>query len=753
MHLPRPVYSGRLLSVTLVSCFALLVLTLGWPLLSGRLYVGDDLGNFHIPIRYVYQAALQAHHSFLWAPQFFGGLYLHGEGQGGLSHPLHIFLYRALSLQWAFSVEFLLSYLLMFPGMYVFLRRLELPPPAALFGAIIFTFSGFNLLHFMHINAIAIVAHIPWLLAAIDLLFRTTDGRQVALAQLFIALATASQLLLGYPQYVWFSALAEVALVAFRLRSSTTGWRVGAFVWATAVGVLLGGVQLLPTIEALRNSVRSDPSLQFRLSGSLEPVNLMQLWSPYGLDGRVKGVNIHEFGLYNGSVCTVALGWLFLRRRALGRWRTLVAACGAFAGAMLLLALGSHGGIYPAMVRLPLLGLFRVPSRHIVLVHLALAVLAAVMMADVLGFAQRPKQRMPWACLWPLAIPVGLSALTLGGYIWISRGPVRYQSLIPFSSLRRTALGAGLIVAATLLLVAVARGYRMAPLWIAMLTVADLSAWGLSYVWSVPAQDLQEFLERIPAPPGNHTGERVHVAPGSPYWSCAYRADRERAGMAPGRCSTACCSPTYENALVMKGYRIAGGYFALTPRRELPREDATSQRLLGVRWIFKDGGWMDLDGALPRTRLVTEAAVTRDVARDMHKLDTRRTALVDRSVGDLTATAVGTAYIVTDSPGLIEVMIAASGRQLLILSETYDSGWRATEDGRQIPIYRAYGDLMACVVTSATQRVVFSFEPDSFRWGLEASIGGGILAIVSFLGCLLLERKAPVPASGGGQRP
>jgi len=177
MRLPRAVYSDRSLSIALVSCFALLLLALGWPLLSGRLYVGEDLGNFHIPVRYVYRAALQAHDSFLWAPQFSGGLYLHGEGQGGLSHPVHIFLYRTLSLQRAFTVEFLLSYLLMFPGMYVLLRRLELPPPAALFGAIVFTFSGFNLLHFMHINAIAVVAHIPWLLAAIDVLLRATDGR------------------------------------------------------------------------------------------------------------------------------------------------------------------------------------------------------------------------------------------------------------------------------------------------------------------------------------------------------------------------------------------------------------------------------------------------------------------------------------------------------------------------------------------------------------------------------------------------
>ena len=38
----------------------------------------------------------------------------------------------------------------------------------SLFGGLVFTFCGFNLLHFVHVNAIAVVAHMPWLLYAID---------------------------------------------------------------------------------------------------------------------------------------------------------------------------------------------------------------------------------------------------------------------------------------------------------------------------------------------------------------------------------------------------------------------------------------------------------------------------------------------------------------------------------------------------------------------------------------------------------
>jgi len=719
---------ARMISVTMILCFALVFFALAGPLVAGRLYVTDDLGSFHIPIRWVYQTALQTHDTFLWAPQFFGGLYLHAEGQAGMYHPLHLLLYRTLSLQPAFSIELLLPYLVMFPGMYWFLRRLALPQPAALFGAFIFTFSGFNLLHFMHMNAIAIVAHIPWLLAAVDVLLRTSDRRQVALAQLFIALATASQLLLGYPQYVWFSLLAEIAFVLFRFNTSVAGWRLGAFALATVLGFLLGSVQLLPTIDALRASTRSDPSLQFRISFSLDPANLIQLWSPYGLNGRVAGENIHEFGLYNGSACTVALAWLFVRRRVFRGWRRLAVGCGIFAGTMLFLALGHHGGIYPIIARLPILGLFRAPSRYILLVQLALSILAAVMIADLLGLAQHHKRVVSWSRLWPLAIPVALSALTLAGYIWIMSTPIRFESAMYLSSFRRTALGMGLMVATTFLVVAAARGYRMAPLCVAVFAVADLSAWGLSYVWTIPPQDLQRFVERFPAPAEHPSSERIYVEQGS-----SYASD--------------------QNVLVMKGYRIAGGYVALPPHRELRLEDALSEQLLGVRWAYRDGRWLARQDALPRVRLVAKAAVSRDVAQDIQTVDMRQTVLVDTAVGDLTEAAIGTAHIVTDRPGFIEVAISSSGRQLLVLSESYHPGWKAAADGRRIPIYRAYGDLMACVVNKGAQRMVFSFEPDSIRWGLELSIGGGILAIASFLWCVLSGRIEYPPVSALAKGP
>jgi hypothetical protein len=75
---------GRLNALIAVCSVALLAPLFG-PLLTGRVFVSSDLVWFHLPLRYLYQQALHAGDTVLWTPSIFAGLYLHGEGQAGLS--------------------------------------------------------------------------------------------------------------------------------------------------------------------------------------------------------------------------------------------------------------------------------------------------------------------------------------------------------------------------------------------------------------------------------------------------------------------------------------------------------------------------------------------------------------------------------------------------------------------------------------------------------------------------------------------
>ena len=87
--------NGRMSLVPL--CAALVLLCgLSLPLLSGQILLRDDLALFHLPLRHLYAQALARGQSFLWVPEIYAGFYLHGEGQLGMLHPLHLVLYRML---------------------------------------------------------------------------------------------------------------------------------------------------------------------------------------------------------------------------------------------------------------------------------------------------------------------------------------------------------------------------------------------------------------------------------------------------------------------------------------------------------------------------------------------------------------------------------------------------------------------------------------------------------------------------------
>jgi len=71
----------------------------------------------------------------------------------------------------------------------------------------------------------------------------------------------------------------------------------------------------------------------------------------------------HEFIVYNGALCTMALAWIAIRWRALTQRRLAVALL-VFAGIALWLAFGRYGGLYPLIAHLPEKLNLEAQSRH-----------------------------------------------------------------------------------------------------------------------------------------------------------------------------------------------------------------------------------------------------------------------------------------------------------------------------------------------------------------------------------------------------
>jgi hypothetical protein len=629
----------------------------------------------------------------LWTPSIFSGLYLHGEGQAGLLHPFHLFLYGLLPLSIAFNLELLASYVAAFVGMTWFLRRLRLTWAATLFGAMLFAFSGFTLLHHHHLNMVAIVAHLPWLLAASDVLFSDASGRRRTLAWAACVGLLGSELLLGFPQAVWWNLLAFGAYAAFRV-VETRRWRpLAACAAAVGVGILVGGIQLVPTADQAAHSQRVGVKQDFVLTISLHPANLIQIVSPYALrDGvysEADGYWFHEFGIYSGAILPVALAWVWTRRRALPGRRALIVAITGLALVALLLALGRYGGVAWLLAYVPGLQGIRAPARYILFVQFGLAILAAVAFDDLEAIASGRSYAVehPPLALW---IP---AALAIASTLALNEGLVIRSRYL--ATIAHAAPGAAIVLAVTMLVYLAAQRVRWAIAGLVLVTALDLGFWGIRFVRQHRPQTLDQLVGRLPLAPST---------PANAYAS-AYHA-----------------GPYGYNVPVLKGYRLTSGYVGLVPATTHHLDGTRALQWAGTRWVITSrGSAKRTDMGVPRARFE----------------DADGNALTDG------------VELTVDRPGRLVLRARASGPRVLALTERFHDGWSATIDGRRVRTRRVHEDFLGVVVKSGEHLVEFRFMPQSFVYG-AASTGIGLVLVAGVLAVGLRPRRRHAPSSARG---
>jgi hypothetical protein len=421
----------------------------------------------------------------------------------------------------------------------------------------------------------------------------------------------------------------------------------------------------------------------------------VQLLAPYLLERRVFGAISWELAAYTGALPLTLGVWLLLRRRKLRALRPLALGALVASALALLLALGDLGVLYRLQRSLPLLGLFRAPARYLSLFQLAIAVMAAVAFADLLRHSSR-RERAPWRGLWPFAVLPSLSVAIVGVALAFA---ARAESELHLASPLLVAAGPLLFGVAAGLVVAAARGSRVALVAIVAFAAFDAAAYGLSHIWRNPPRRLGALVESWPVP-AEATLHRLHQGP---------------------------------PPLTIKGVRLAQGYLALPPARELDlggaqpepgdeRRLVSALRVAAVGWAYG----APVPGPLPRARLVTHALAKQDVNRAIAEIDVAQTALVSRPVSlpappSDASGSPGRARITKDEPGNLRVRTRATTRQLLVLSESYHEGWQASVDGSPCEIVRVYGDFMGCVVEAGAHEVHFRFDPPSLRRAHRAS--------------------------------
>jgi hypothetical protein len=363
----------------------LLVLAFFWKvLLTNRVLVGLDLFTYFYPYRDYVAAELRAGHLPLWNPYLFMGAPLLANSQAAVLYPLDwpwLWLSTPKQIAWSIGLHVWLAA----AGTYLLARRrLHLGRGAAFVAATIFALGGFLGAQVEHINQLHASAWLPWLLLCLEggLRWRSVAGGGLVVGLMLLAGHTQATYIVLWGAGLW----AIWPLV----RGLWRRWRAGeALAWLAllrpltslatmvALGVALAAVQILPTLELSRLSVRSG-GLPYReaVSFSLKPGLILQaflpplLWEP-PFSEYVAYVGLVGLGL-------VALGTWAAWRKGQGARAILLALAGLF------LALGAHNPIYFLLYKaVPGFALFRVPARWLLLWAFGAALVAGQGLAQL----------------------------------------------------------------------------------------------------------------------------------------------------------------------------------------------------------------------------------------------------------------------------------------------------------------------------------------------------------------------------------
>lgn len=735
-------------------------------LASGRLIAPGDGIAQNFPLRVVVAEAIRRGEMPFWNPYNFSGTPLFATLQPGVLFPAN-WTFWFLPPVAAMHLSLLMAYAIAGVAAYALARALRLGRLPALISGFAYMLSGYLLLNAQHLMIVQVAALLPLLLWAIER-FRSTGRSAYAAAG---AVVLVLQVFAGHPQTMVYGALLGLAYAAFRGVGLPRG-RHGGYLAQVLLLFGLGGglalVQLLPAIDFIRDSQRQAisyaqlvyntptlhgmPGLLFPgFLGSRSPTPLLPhpLWPPDTWRWWLQGY--------------VGLGTLLFSLMALGRGprRGQALFWAAVAGLALVLAMGGNTPIYRIWAWFPVVNQMPYPHRHLLEFTLALAMLAGLGTARLLegGAAVRRALLAAAGLLGAVMLAFG-AALGLLGPAFAKRT----QPLLPPGIDLAAALHPGqpafwmpLLLLAGLSFLAWNASSRAARVGLLALLVLDLGLAGYH----------NGYWQLCPSPPSltPHHEEGRSLSVSKDYYPY-YR---------PMPFLEALAQPSLSDAV---GVRNIHGYDAFIFKRyaRLMRMNSAGQladpaiwspghhglAILGLRHLRLEAAleseaswgerlnspdWRRLgekDGVatyayargLPRAWRVTSVrtlapdAVDRQV-REAAAFDPRAEALVETVLAPQDWSP-GPASMIPHGLNRIHLHSSGPGPGFVVVSESYDRGWRAFEGDRELPVYRADGLVMGIAVPAGEVAVELRYEPPMWRAGLAGS-GLALIGLIAWL--------------------
>ncbi len=708
------------------------------PLANDRV-LSDPILVFE-PYRIYAAAAIRAGRIPLWSSLNYCGSPFLAANQSAIFSPFHLIDYiwpGPAAIAWGQIAKTLVAGLGAF---FYFRRAVGVGPRAAVVGGWCYPLGGFLVLWSGHPMS-AVASWLPWLMWAADRAARRRSGRAVA----GLALVTAAVLVSGHAATAAHVLIAGALQGAFSVadaarEQSPARPRPGVIALAAGfgLGVLLSAPQTLPTLEYMHTSRR----IQNRAAGQVDtpPVGwsaLPQVLLPYFEGATSRGAVYLGPGNRQESAASAYAGLLLCLVAAPfapqgGRRRWLLLALGLVVlGLAQVLGLPVLSSVLDAW---PMRALRN--NRLTLLAGLGLLTFGVVGL-DALGSSLKPSGRV---IALASVLPAGLGLLS-----W-------YRTLVPPLALRpalaamnpAAALpvrewfaGAGYwnvalcIVALGLLLILRKNAGRPALVW--TLGVLSLAEVVLTSARVFPMSDPSLYYPRLPvlselarAPAGRICGVL-----------CLPPNLNQTHGLADVRGFDA--ADPDRMVELLERVALPGGPTSPDYARTMflvPAVPSPITDMLGLRYFVYRGSppqgvlpfltgldyfVLENPNALPRAWVPRRVEIASEPADRLRRLldpafEPREVAYAE-SGPPLVGPVRGKVLSVRDEPERVELAVEMQTEGMVVLSDSWNSGWNAYVGGELRPVRRVNHALRGVVVPAGSWRVEFRYEPASFRLG------------------------------------
>lgn len=674
----------------------------------------------------------------LWSSLWATGWPVVGDPLSMTLYPLRVLL--AVS-QAAFDAYVVSAYIVAVLGMYGFLRRMVDRLPAA-FGALVFTLSGWMLLHLGHTSMIHAAAWLPWIMLGVHEACSASAGRRL-IGTAVLALALAMGLAAGHAQITVYSmCLAGFYTLFLALRGRA--WL--GLVCCTAgvlLGIALAAPVLLPAIEWTGHTLRSELAREELFSYALPFAEIPGLLLPlvYGTVSDGWFDVLYRTPANSGETITFlpAVGLLLGMIALLSPLRRGQVLFFTIYGVVaLVLATGDRFAIAAFITEhTPLLNMFRASSRHLLEVSFCFAVVAAVGFQGLCsGRLSRRRLGLAGAVLVLLLSIAVVLALGTSASMGMERGDMLKPILF------------AVLAVAMSLYVLILQSRRMAGGVALAVLLAQTWLIGHELPWRLGQQV-------TPITRGGEWVPDVQSELGNDYrglaldgWEAVvFNPDASRLD---GVNILGWYGPLLHHDVVQLTGLTSGGWI----RRFVLEPDDATLDLLAVRYIAARGAERRLldtqperwklirmyddeylyenHRVLPRARLICKT-VSMDTESFIHAVRTsgRDLSIADTAYiadGNLQLAAPGEACsgkvrIMSDRGDILVLQAEVAAEQaLLVLADLWYPGWIAQVNGQERLVQRVNATSRGVLVERGSNRIELHYRPTHWRASLIISL-------------------------------